>query len=105
MNDLTDPSEGQYGAASSAPTAAEAQGRAARRLAAEQAASTPETLSRSERRRLEGEQVKTVQKKHSIWRAWWLYLLLAAAAVAVVLGIQSAAEAPPPAPAVTTIGN
>jgi hypothetical protein len=106
MNDVTGPIEGQPGSASGPQAAAEAQGRAARRLAAEQSAATaPNALGRTERRRLEGEQVKAVQARHSIWRAWWFYLLLAAAAVAVVLGVQSAAGAPPPAPAVSTIGS
>ncbi len=77
-------------------------GRAQRRREAE-AAAVP--LSRTERRRLEEAQVKAVQKEHSLWRAWWLYLLLAAVAVAVVLGVRSAADAPPPAPQVTTITN
>lgn len=109
MNDVTGPG-GSPSADAAAPTAAVPDGRAARRLAAEQAqavtpASAPEALSRTERRRLEGEQTKAVQQQHALWKAWWFYLLLAAVAVAVVMGVRSAADSPPPAPGVTTIGN
>jgi hypothetical protein len=81
------------------------QGRAARRAAAEQADRAAGTLSRTERRRLEDQQAKSVQKQHALWKAWWFYLLLAVAAVAIVLGVRAAADAPPPAPVVTEIPN
>ena len=82
------------------PGTAAGGGRAQRRLESEAAAAP---LSRTERRRLEEAQAKDVQTRHSLWRAWWLYALLALVGLAVFLGFRSAADAPPPAPQITTI--
>ena len=111
MDELTPPLTDQQGPVP-------AQGRAARRRAAEQAVeaeqaqqgqaahpSAPPALSRTERRRLEDAEVSAVRSQSALWKAWWVYGLVAAVGIAVFLGVRSAADAPPPQPVVTTVPN